>query len=97
MRTLLRILFFAILAVVLFHLTMRFLALALPILITIGAIVVVVLLLSRLLRSSRPKCVENDEQEAAPVPRWRRKLDRIDQRIQALETLLVNRAERKRG
>jgi len=99
MRTLLRILFFAILVVVLFRLTMRFLALALPILITVGAIVAVVLLIRRLLRGSRPKCVENadSEQEAAPVPRWRRRIDRIDQRIQALETLLINRAVRRKG
>jgi hypothetical protein len=97
MRTLLRILFFAILVVVLFRLTMRFLALALPILITLGAIVAVVLLIRRLLQASRPKCVDHDEREAASVPRWRSKIDRIDQRIQALETLLIHRAVRRKG
>jgi hypothetical protein len=65
-----------------------------PILVTVGAIALVIFLIRRLCPRGRPEvCV--DEEPVRPVPRWRAKLDRIERRIESLETILFTRAGRR--
>ena len=94
MRGLLRLMCIVILTLVLLHLAWRFLTLSIPILVTVGAIALVVYLIRRLFPRRRSEaCV--DEEPVRPVPRWRVKLDRIERRIESLETTLLRRANRR--
>jgi hypothetical protein len=96
MRGLLRIVIVVILTLVLLHLAWRFLTLAVPILVTVGAIALVVFLIRRLCRKGRRSECLGEQEGRGPVPRWRTNLDRIERRIESLETILLNRANRRR-
>jgi len=90
LRTILRIAFIAVLAIVLLRLVGKFLALVLPIMFTGVAILLIAWLLLRLARRRRPEFVE-EEREVSFARRCRRKLARVESRIEALETTLFGR------
>jgi hypothetical protein len=93
MRGLLRVILIVILSVVLLCLCGHVLGHILPTLLTIGAIVLLGWLLLRLIRKGRgePPAPATAREESPYVSPARGKLDGIEKRIEALETILDKR------
>ncbi len=85
-----RVLFIVILAMVLFKLTVGLVAITLPILVTVALIVGVVYLLKRLVCGRREER-KRDFDRADYPPQARSAMDRIERRIEDLETVLMDK------